>query len=176
MSLHFPDWWHGGFPDRELVVLDALQPVLNLVDVRDRNGDPVLDGSEPRRPLACTWLPADYAARLPLVRVFRGGGAADADVMRDPAAVQVAVIADTRAESWALMEMCRQWLLSFRRGGTVLRADGSKTLIDSVEELVGPQQFPELSPEERLVQLNFRVVCRKLRGLPDYAKVRESLS
>ncbi|WP_405490479.1 hypothetical protein [Nocardia sp. NBC_00511] len=176
MSLRFPDWWEGGFPDRELVVLDALQPILDLVDVLDQNGDPVLDNGQPRRPLACTWLPAKYTERLPLVRIFRGGGAADVTKMVDPAAVQVAVIAETRTDSWALMELCRQWLLSFKNGGTVIRADSSKTFIDSVEELVGPQQFPELSPEERLVQLNFRVVCRPSRPRTDYAKTRESLS
>lgn len=176
MTLQLPVWWAGGFPDRELVVMDALQPILNLVGVEDVAGNPILDGGQPRRPLACTWLPDDYLSLLPLVRIFRGGGAADSTAMVDPAAVQVAVIAETRTESWALMELCRQWLLSFKNGGTVHRPDGSKTLIDTVEELVGPQQFPDLSPEKRLVQLNFRVVCRKPRGLPDYAKVRESLS
>lgn len=176
MSLVLPAWYEGGFPDRELVVMDALQPVLDLVDVLDSSGAQVYDGAAPRRPLACTWLPADYAQRLPVVRVYRGGGAGDVGVMSDPAAVQVAVIADTRAESWQLLEYCRQWLLSFAHGGTVIRADDSTTLIDCVEELVGPQQLPELNPDKRLVPLTFRVACRKPRGLPDYAKIRESLS
>lgn len=174
MSLGLPDWYQGGFPDRELVVMDMLQPVLNMVDVFDENGDQIFDGPDPRRPFACTFLPQDYAEHLPLVRVFRGGGAADANTMRDPAMVQVAVIANTRAESWELLEFCRQWLLSYS-GGTVTRADGSKTLIDCVDELVGPAQIPELNPEKRLASLNFRVTCRRPRGLPDYQKVRESL-
>lgn len=176
MSLQFPDWWRGGWPDRELVVMDALKSVLDLVDVLDVNGDPVLDNSQPRRPYVCAWLPEDYINRLPIVRVFRGGGAANVGIMRDPASVQVACIADSREESWALAEFCRQWLLSFADGGTVIRADGSKTLIDCVEELIGPQLMPERSPDKRLVPLTYRVVCRKPRGLPDYAKVRESLS
>lgn len=175
MSLRLPGWYAGGFPDRELVVMDALQPVLDLIDVLDGNGDPIHDGSTPRRPQAVAWLPPDYADRLPLVRVFRGGGAADAGVMADPASVQVAAIANTRAESWELLEFCRQWLLSFYRGGTVTRADSSKTLVDCIEELVGPQLVPELNPDKRLVPLTFRVTCRKPRGLPDYQKVRESL-
>ncbi|MFC9432685.1 hypothetical protein [Nocardia sp. NPDC057030] len=140
------------------------------------NGATVFDGAVARRPLACTWLPENYTQRLPVVRVYRGGGAADVGVMRDPASVQVAVIADTREESWVLLEFCRQWLLSYQRGGTVVRADESTTLIDTVEELVGPQQVPELSPDKRLVPLTFRVVCRKPRGLPDYQKIRESLT
>lgn len=175
MSLGFPAWYQGGFPDRELVVLDILQPVLDTVDVFDRAGSQVFDGVNPRRPFACAWLPDNYLEHLPLVRVFRGGGAADADIMRDPAAVQVAVIADTRQESWELLEFCRQWLLSYHRGGKVLRADASTTLVDCIEELVGPQQLPELSLDKRLVQLNFRVVCRKPKGLPDYQKIRETL-
>ncbi|MBF6374458.1 phage tail termination protein [Nocardia farcinica] len=174
MSLQFPDWYQGGFPDRELVVMDMLQPVLDTVDVLDRDGNPIFDGPVQRRPFACTFLPQDYGDRLPIVRVFRGGGAADSGTMRDPAMVQVAVIADSREESWQLLEFCRQWLLSYS-GGTVTRADGSKTLIDCVEELVGPAQIPELNPDKRLAQLNFRVTCRKPRGLPDYQKVRESL-
>ncbi|WP_227979983.1 hypothetical protein [Nocardia spumae] len=176
MSLTFPDWFKGGFPDRELVVMDALQPVFDTVDVTDSVGNPVLDNGVPRRPQAVTWLPDDYAAHLPLVRVYRGGGAADSGVLRDPASVQVACIADTRAESWELMEFCRMWLLSYSRGGTVVREDGSKTLVDCIEELVGPQMLPELNPDVRLVPLTFRVVCRAPKGLPDYAQVRESLS
>jgi hypothetical protein len=176
MSLVLPDWYAGGFPDRELVVMDILQPVLDLVEVLDASGGQVFDGAALRRPLACTWLPSDYAKRLPMVRVFRGGGAADVGVMADPASVQVAAIADTRAESWALMEFCRQWLLSFHRGGTVTRADDSKTLVDCIEELVGPQPVPELNPDKRLVPLTFRVTCRKPRGLPDYQLIRESLT
>lgn len=176
MTLTLPDWYKGGFPDRELVVMDALQPVLNLVDVSDFNGVQIFDGPNPRRPLACTTLPADYLNRLPMVRVYRGGGAADAGVLKDPASVQLLTMADTREESWELMEFCRQWLLSYNRGGTVIRADMSSTLVDCIEELTGPQQIPELSPDKRMVPLTFRVICRRPRGLPDYAVVRESLA
>ncbi|AHH20854.1 hypothetical protein NONO_c60780 [Nocardia nova SH22a] len=174
-SLRFPDWWRGGFPDRELVVMDALQPVLNVIDVLDDDGNQVYDNGVARRPLACTWLPANYRDVLPVIRVYRGGGAADTGALADPASVQVAAIAATRAASWELMEYCRQWLLSYQSGGTVYRADGTSTLIDSVAEMVGPQQIPELNPDDRMVPLTFRVVCRRPRGLPDYQKVREGL-
>jgi len=171
-----PNWYEGGFPDRELVVMDLLKPFLDLVDVLDADGDPVLDGATPRRPYVCTVLPNDYSDRLPVVRVFRAGGAADADIKVDPAMVQVAVVADSREDSWKLLEYCRQMLLSFHDGGTVTRTDGSKTLIDTVSEMVGPAQFAELNPEKRFTQLNFRVTCRKPRGGPDYQKIRESLT
>ncbi|MGW2666220.1 phage tail termination protein [Nocardia tengchongensis] len=176
MTLHFPAWYQGGFPDRELVVIDALKPILDTVDVLDKDGNPILDAGQPRRPLPCGWLPEGYGSRLPIVRVFRGGGAANDGVMVDPASVQVATIAETRAESWELAEYCRQWLLSFSRGGTVHRADGSKTLVDCIEELVGPQLMPELNPDYRMVPLTYRVVCRMPSPRPNYAKVRETLS
>lgn len=176
MSLVFPDWWQAAFPDIELLIMDALRPVLNRVDVLDKDGNPILDDGQPRRPFPCTFLPPDYGARLPVVRIFRGGGAADPDVMVDSATVQVAVIADTRAESWSLMEFCRQWLLSYARAGDVPRTGGSTTHVDRIEELTGPQQLPELNPDKRLVSLTFRVVCRPPRPRTDYAKVRETLS
>lgn len=177
MALTFPDWWHGGYPDRELVVMDALQLVLDLVDVLDEHGNPVLDEhGDPVRPLACTWLPDNFADRLPIVRVHRGGGATSGSSKQDPANVQVATIGRTREEAWALAEYCRQWLLSFERGGSVPRADGTTTLIDCIEEFTGPQQMPEILPDARLVPLTYRVVCRMPNPRPDYAKVRESLT
>lgn len=175
MSLTFPDWYKGGFPDRELVAMDALAPVLATVDVFDDLGAQIFDGPDPRRPSTCTFLPKGYGDMLPIIRLYRGGGAADSGVLSDSASVQVLTIADTREESWSLMEFCRMWLLSYARGGTVIRADGSKTLVDSVSELVGPQQIPDLNPDKRMVPLTFRVICRKPRGLPDYEKVRESV-
>ncbi|MFC8531934.1 hypothetical protein [Nocardia sp. NPDC057227] len=173
MTLRLPDWFEGGFPDGELLVLDALQPVLDEVDVLDRNGDPVLDAGQPRRPTGWTHLPDNFADRLPIVRVYRGGGASDMGVLKDPAAVQLAVIADTRAESWQLMELCQQWLLTYYRGGAVVREGGATTQIQGVEELIGPQYVPELNPDKRMVVRTFRVTCRLPRGLPNYERIRE---
>lgn len=157
----FPTWYKGGFPDRELVVMDLLQPFLNL---STPNG------------FACTWLPDNYADLLPVVRVYRGGGAVGEDEpLIDPAAVQIGVIGNTRADSWAVLEYCRQIMRSYRDGGSVLREDGSITEIQSIKEMVGPQQIPELNPDHRLVPMTFRVDCRLPRGLPDYARIRETL-
>lgn len=168
------DWYEGGFPDRELVVMDCLKPALDLVDVLDDTGQQVYDGVNPRRPYVCTFLPKSYDDYLPIVRVFRGGGTADVDTMVDPATVQVAVIASSRAEAWELLEYCRQWLLTYRHGGTVVRTDGSTTLIDSLGELAGPQQVLDLNRDNRMVPFQFRVVCRRPRGR-DYQKERERI-
>jgi hypothetical protein len=162
MAVVFPDWYVGGFPDRELLLCDLLQKFLDLCTPAG---------------LACTWLPDDYREMvddgIPVVRVYRGGMGADGQW--DAAAMQVAVIAATRADSWALMEYLRQILLSFDCGGKVRRADGEIDTITSIMEMVGPQQIPELNPDFRMVPATFRVECRRDRHLPDYAAIRESL-
>lgn len=166
----------GGFPDRELVTRYLLQPVLNLIGVLDSNGDPILDEGVPRRPEVVSHLPADYTKLLPLIRVYRGGGAADRGALADPASVQLATICDTREESWALAEFIRQWMLSYSRGGPVKNPDGSYTLVDEIAELNGPQLVPELNPDIRMIPITYRVQCRRPRGLPDYQVVREGLN
>lgn len=157
--ISFPDWYKGGFPDQEAVVKDLLTPFLAMCS-------PV--------PQAVAWLPDHYQEVLPIVRIYRGGGGADG--LFDPAAIQLGVIAETRAESWALAEYCRQVMLSYIDGGHVRHADNSATTIQSIAEMVGPQLLPELNPDDRLVPVTFRVECRRPRGLPDYARVRESLA
>lgn len=162
MSVAFPGWYSGGFPDRELVVLDLVQHYLDMMTPAG---------------LACTWLTQDHTALIDagttVVRVYRGGMGADGLI--DAAAIQLGVISSTRADSWAVMEYLRQIMLSFGHGGAVRRADGSLTMLTSIEEIVGPQQLPELNPDHRLVPATFRVECRYPRELPDYAAIRESL-
>ena len=160
----FPPWYKGGYPDRELVVMDLLRPFLALTEAEN--------GTVPK---VYSYIPDKYSDMLPIVRVYRGGGAADVGTLSDPAAVQLGVIADTREDSWTLMEYCRQIMGTFVNGGNVKRKDGSWTEVDVIEEMTGPQQIPELNPDKRLVPLTFRVVCRRPRGLPNYTQIRESL-
>lgn len=159
----FPDWYEGGYPDAELVMLDLTQTFLDMLTPAG---------------IAVSYLTADHTekvnAGVPVVRVYRGG--ASADGLFDPAAVQLATIASTRTDSWAVMEYLRQVMRSYEHGGDVRREDGSYTVIQSVTEIVGPQQLPELNPDHRLVPATFRVTFRAPRELPDYARVRESLS
>lgn len=158
----FPAWWKGGFPDAELVVLDLVQKYLDLLTPKGK---------------AVTWLTADHTtlvdSGVPVVRVYRGGIGSNG--LWDPASVQLGVIAASRADSWAVMEYLRQVMLSFNRGGAVKRADNSITMIASIEEMVGPQQLPELNPDHRLVPATFRVELRYPRTMPDYAPIRESI-
>lgn len=158
----FPDWWRGGYPDAELVVLDLVQTYLDLLTPQG---------------VAVAWLTKDHTDTVnsgtPVVRVYRGGAAENG--LFDPAIVQLGVIAATRRDSWEVAEYLRQVLRSFDRGGAVRREDGSITMIESADEVVGPQQLPELNPDHRLVPFSVRVTFRYPRDMPDYAAIRESL-
>lgn len=161
----FPDWWKGFLPDREFVVMDLLQPFLDQCE------------SDTGTTIGCdTRLPDELSSHLPFIRVYRGGGAGDVGVLTDPAAVQLGVIGVTRSDSWELMNFCRALMWTYRDGGSVLREDGSHTYVDSITEMTGPQQIPELNPDHRLVPLTFRVTCRPPRGLPNYKQIRESIT
>ncbi|PQP24163.1 hypothetical protein C5613_14885 [Rhodococcus opacus] len=124
----------------------------------------------------CTHLPEGYPEKLPIVRVYRGGGGEDYDNRVDWSAVQVGAFCETRADAWELVEYCRQMLLSLRHGGRVERADGSITVVKSVSEMVGPQILAELDPEVRFVPMTFRVECAKPHGSPNYVTIREQLN
>lgn len=160
--VQFPNWWEGGFEDTELLALDLTRRFLDMLTPQG---------------VAVTWLTDEHTAMVnagvPVVRVYRGGMAADG--LFDPAAVQLGVIASTRRDSWAVLEYLRQVLLSFAHGGAVRRADDSISMIQSCSEVVGPQQLPELNPDHRLVPATFRIVTRYPRERPDYARIRESL-
>lgn len=157
MALTPPAWYLGGYPDRELLVMDILQPRLD-----EWTGGLIR---------AVSWLPDDaYSSADPIVRVYRTGGGVQGDAARDVALVQVAALATSRAEAWSVMEFCRQVLLAYNRLPAAKRSG-----VDMSEEVVGPQQVPDLNPEGRLVTTLWRIGCRMPRPLPDYAAVLESL-
>lgn len=162
MSIQFPNWYVGGWPDRELLMLDLTQRWLDELNPQG---------------VSVTWLPDNFEELLTegriIARIYRGGLGADGKI--DAAAVQVTTIGASRQDSWDAMEYLRQMILSYQRGGTVLRADGSTTWISYVEEMVGPQQIFEMDLDERMVPATFRIECPLPRNIPDYARIRESL-
>lgn len=152
-----PAWYQGGYPDREALVIDILQPRLD-----EWTGATIE---------VVTWLPEGAMQSVdPIVRVYRTGGGVQGDASRDVAVVQVAVLSLNRALSWAVMEFCRQVLLAYDRLPAAKRSG-----VDVAEEVIGPQQIPDLNPEGRLVTTSWRIGCRVPRGTPDYARVLESL-
>ena len=110
---------------------------------------------------AVTWLPdaTELNTRLKaggvVVRVHRLGGGVDGLI--DVGTIQLGVVANKRSTSWAVLGHLRDVLLEFAPG------DVNGVEIASIEEMTGPLQLPELSPDRRLVQGLFRVTCRKIR-------------
>lgn len=139
--------------------MDALQPFW----------DPTKVPGAPTGVL-CTWLPDDTVAQIEaggvIIRIYRGGLGADG--LFDPAAVQVGVIAKTHRDASTGLEYSRQILRAYS-GGAVKHPDGSFTAILKVQEMQGPQQMPEMNPDDRLVNATFNVECRLPRDIPDYA-------
>ena len=106
-----------------------------------------------------TWYPEpdEIEGLLPLIIVQRTGGGSP-DGVQDVALVTIAVTAGTRAESWQVMGRIRDRVREASRG-----FETDAALIDAVAEQVGPQQVPQLNPDQREVQMTFQVVCRPNR-------------
>jgi len=173
-----PEFYVGGWPDREKVCQDASRPFTNLLEVWtiDPNTQASVQvmnsDNTPRRPYLCSYIPDNYNDLLPLVRFYRGGGAADRGKLMDSASVQIGVIGATRDDSVFILEYLRQILLALpRSGGAVKRADGSYTQVADVYEIDGPEIAPELNPDNRLVIHTLGVVCRLPRDVPDYGPI-----
>ena len=161
MPIVFPDWYKGGFPDAEMTVRDMLRPFLTLCDPQ---------------PEVLNWLPEKYEQQLPIVTVFRGSGTVDPEAgIVDRPQVQVSCIARSRADSWALMEFCRQMILAYKNGGRVTHDDGSVSVVKSVCEMVGPELTPAVVFDERITLATFALETSKPLGTPDYQAVRKQL-
>jgi len=175
----FPEWWKGGYPDREKLCQYAVRPFTDLLDVYTLDPDDpdqpvqVMNADDtPRRPYLCSWLPSNYLDRLPVVRFYRGGGAVDEGKLKDPASVQIGVVGATRDDSVTLLEYTRQILLALpRSGGAVKCPDGSWSSVLDVYEIDGPELIPEVDPDARLVVHTLGVDCRMPRDVPDYGPI-----
>lgn len=124
--------------------------------------------------MAVTWLPNDMEkliTRKPnplvLIRVARVGGGSS-NGRTDIVPMQVAVISKTRAQSWAVMEECRTTIRELcAKGPGVVTGEYCDEFggvrVAETAEMVGPQQFPELSPDNRLVSMMFQFVTVRPR-------------
>jgi hypothetical protein len=98
-------------------------------------------------------------------------GGVDPSTRMDHSILHVGVIAANPDDDWALYEFCRQVLLAYELGGTVVMADqpGSPSvLVDSITELQGPEQIRDINPQLRLTPGTFHLVLRRPRSVPDY--------
>lgn len=159
MSLTFPDWWDGGFPDVELVARMMLLPWVGLIDPS---------------PDVVAWLPDKYDRSLPIISVARMPGESTPDVLEDIPQVLVTCICETRSQSWELSEFVRQMLLAYSRGTSRIDLpDGQTALVTGVEETEGPMLSPLSDFDERITTASYLISTK--RNNTDYVRVRKTL-
>lgn len=164
--LELPDWFAGGFEDTEAAVCDYFEWLL---------GDGVF---------ICTWLPEGHytpttesvGGTQPTLRIWRQPGRIDQSMRTDETLVQIAAIAETRADAWKLIDFVRQMMdyLVLERF-PIPRKDGSVTKFSSGEEWLGPQTIPERIIDEKFIPVTYKLPLRKPRNLPNYRKILTDL-
>lgn len=149
--VQLPASYKRSFPDQELVVLDLIQPWLDEMTPQG---------------VAVNWLPGDatqkVAEGISYATVSRvpGGGV---NGVLDEGVIQVAVLASSRTDSWAVTEYLRSRLLDCLHGVDVSHEDGSSTRVHSVTQNNTPL-LPSVSvPDQRLTWATYNVTCRKYR-------------
>jgi hypothetical protein len=157
----FPAWYHTDktWLDTEYVLKNAFAAWLPDTDV-------------------LSWLPASdnvlktIQAGGAYLRIFRTGGQLSGDTERksnvDCARIQFAAIANTRNESWDIINFVRSVMWAyFEQSGRITGGD-----ITCVMSTIGEVQGPQLSPvefrDERLVPVTFDLEFQRPKGLPDY--------
>lgn len=138
------------FPDSEIVVLDMCQPELDRLTPSGT---------------AVTWWPQRDTTKIddgfPWVRVHRVPGAYEADGHLLKSNVQVSVLTERRADSWAVLEFVGDELFrKYEHGGRVEHEDGF-TMVRGFEVAPITQQIPDLNPDHRVVQTVFTVALRR---------------
>lgn len=142
--IHIPDDVPG-WPDVEVAMVTLLDGILANLDPAG---------------YACITPPADYEDRInrgiAIVTVQRSGGAADR--INDHPVVFISVTTAYRSDSWKVLGWLRPQLHNF--SGQVTNPDGSVAIINSIDDLRGPQREPDIVPDFRRVTQGFSVVTR----------------
>ena len=104
----------------------------------------------------CTGLPdeADWPSLVPIIAIARVGGGIDTEGITDTASMTVVSIDESRPKAWETAIKVR------RRIADAGATEVNGILIDSTEEDVGVVQQPDLNPDNRFVEMTFRVSCR----------------
>lgn len=156
MTIAYPAWFRGGYPNAEDLLKILFEPLVSGAGVT-------------------SWLPAEAAIEEELrggggfLRVYRTGGKINREHNRDEPNVQCAALTASRDQSWSLIEFVRQTLESFESAAVV---PGTIHKLACAGELVGPQLIPEQIRDERLVPVTFTLHTWKPKGLGNY---REAL-
>lgn len=153
MSISYPAWYQGGYPDVESALKTLFTPLITGVEV-------------------ISWLPDERTIADTIVggggylRVYRTGGRINREQHRDEPNVQFAALTISRDESWKLIEFVRQVLDAFGDGNkTAAIIPGTSVMLGCEGEIVGPQIIPELIRDEKLVPVTFSLQTWKPKGL-----------
>lgn len=125
-----------------------------------------------------SWLPVSdqilttVQAGGAYLRIFRVGGQLSADTQRksnvDCARIQFAAIANTRDESWDIINFVRTVMWAyFDQAGRITGGDIT-CVMSTIGEIQGPQLTPVEFRDERLVPVTFDLEFQRPKGLPDY--------
>jgi hypothetical protein len=156
VTIIYPGWYQGGFPDVETLLKALFTPLLSGVDV--------ISWLPPAETIAATINGGDG-----YLRVYRLGGHIDHEENRDEPNVQFAALTGSRNDSNELIEFVRQVLDAFSGGnGRGAIVPGTGVLLGCEREIVGPQTIPEQYRDEKLVPATFTLHTWKPKGLPNY--------
>ncbi len=151
----YPDWYHGGFPDAEVLMETLFTPLLSGVT-------PV------------KWLPAESVIESTLksgdgyLRIYRTGGRINFEQNRDEPNVQFVAMTKSRDESWRLIEFVRQVLSQFVKQSALV--PGTTHVLGCAGELLGPNLTPGEMRDERLVPATFTLQTWGPGGLDKYGQ------
>ncbi|OQW34508.1 MAG: hypothetical protein A4E20_10840 [Nitrospira sp. SG-bin2] len=164
--MNLPNWFKGGFEDTEDAICDYFEWLL---------GDSVF---------VCTWLPPGHytptvepnGGTQPTLRVWRQPGLAEPDLRVDETLIQIASIAETRADAWKLCDFVRSMMDPYvLERFPIPRKDGSVTKFSYSKEWLGPQTIPERIIDEKFIPVTYKLPIRKPRNLPNYRQIINNL-
>lgn len=166
MTIQLPDWFQGGYEDTEDALCDYFEFLL---------GDGVF---------VCTWLPPGHytptpetnGGTEPTLRIWRQPGLADPDLGVDETLIQIASIADTRADAWQLCSFVRAVMdPNVLERFPIPRKDGSVTKFSYSKEWLGPQSIPERIIDEKFIPVTYKLPINKRKLLPNYRQIITNL-
>lgn len=153
MTISYPDWYKGGYPDVEILVETLFTPMLSGVT-------PV------------HWWPreADIEAHLAAgngyLSIYRTGGTINHDQKRDEPHVLFVALTKSRDASWELIEFIRQVLCKYEEAESIV--PGTIHQLGCLGEILGPSLTRAELRDERIVPATFKLLTRKPKGLGNY--------
>ncbi len=153
-----PDWYVPGWPSAEDAVKALYRPVFptgvaGAVQVVNQLPDDELD--------------TGWQGRL--LFVARAGGAT-VSVRHDQAAMQIAAITDSRADSLILAGFVRDINTSIEDDEIEVELDnGSVVTITEVTEIAGPEEVPGIEYDERIIPATYLFTFAYPLETPDYS-------